>query len=185
MTARKPKDERLPLGRPSGFQPEFVSQATKLCALGATDAELAAFFEVSARTIYRWISEYPDFCQALKVAKSEADSRVERSLYHRAVGYEHDAVKIMAVAGEVVKVPYTEHVPPDTTAQIFWLKNRDSENWKDRREVSGINGGAIQVEQTRTLKIDVANLPAEDREAFKLAMIEAKARLDVKANESE
>ena len=34
-----------------------------------------------------------------------------------------------------MKVPYTEHVPPDTTAMIFWLKNRRPEQWRDKREV--------------------------------------------------
>lgn len=122
---------KKPNGRPSSFKAEFCEQAAKLCALGATDQEIADFFKVSARTIYRWLAEFPEFCQSLKVAKDEADARVERSLYHRAVGYEHEAVKIMAVAGEVVKVPYVEHVPPDTTAMIFWLKNRQSDKWRD------------------------------------------------------
>lgn len=122
-------------GHPTAYKPEYCGQASKLCLLGATDAELASFFEVATRTIYRWQAEFPEFCQALKVAKSEADLRVERSLYHRAVGYEHEAVKIMAVAGEVVKVPYIEHVPPDTTAMIFWLKNRQSEKWRDVHKV--------------------------------------------------
>ena len=50
---------------------------------------------------------------------------VERSLYHRANGYSYDAVKIFCSKdGKVTKVPYREHVPPDVTACIFWLKNR-------------------------------------------------------------
>jgi hypothetical protein len=53
-------------------------------------------------------------------------ARVERSLDQRAVGYERDAVKIFCSKdGKITKVPYREHVPPDVTACIFWLKNRD------------------------------------------------------------
>ena len=85
-------------GRPSKFKPEFIAQAEKLCRLGATDMELADFFEVEVRTLYRWKSENEQFCQALKSGKDEADDRVERSLYARANGYEHDEVDIR-VAG--------------------------------------------------------------------------------------
>ena len=63
---------------------------------------------------------------ALAAGKAEADGRVERSLYMRAVGYSYDAEKIFCDKnGNVTKVPYREHVPPDVTACIFWLKNRD------------------------------------------------------------
>jgi hypothetical protein len=124
-------------GRPTGYRPEYCQVAEELCRNGATDEELADYFEVSARTIYRWKAEFPDFCQALKTGKEVADERVERSLYHRAVGYSHEAVKIFMPAGakEPVYASYTEHVPPDTTAAIFWLKNRRGEAWRDKSEV--------------------------------------------------
>ena len=121
-------------GRPSSFKPEFADQARKLCELGATDTELADFFDVSDRTIYRWSIAHDDFCQALKAGKEAADERVVRSLYHKAIGYTHDAVKIFMPkdAPEPVYAPYREHVAPDTTAAIFWLKNRRREEWRDR-----------------------------------------------------
>lgn len=125
-------------GRPSSYKPEFVGQAQKLCELGATDSDIANFFEVDVRTIYRWQSEFPAFCHALKLGKHNSDERVERSLYHRAIGFSHEAVKIFCSKdGAVTQVPYVEHVPPDTTACIFWLKNRRKDNWRDvhRHEV--------------------------------------------------
>ena len=121
-------------GHPTDYRPEYVEQARKLCLLGATDMEVADFFEIAVRTLYRWKNEYPEFCQALTNAKEIADDRVERSLYQRAIGYTFDAVKIMAVAGEVQKVAYREHVPPDPTSMIFWLKNRRKAAWRDRHE---------------------------------------------------
>jgi hypothetical protein len=124
-------------GRPTAYKAEYAEQARKLCELGATDVELADFFEVTDRTIYRWSAKHEDFCQALKAGKVAADERVERSLYHKAVGYTHEAVKIFMPAGakEPVYAPYREHVPPDTTAAIFWLKNRRGEDWRDKSEV--------------------------------------------------
>ncbi len=126
-----------PMGRPPKYKPEFAEQAEKLCALGATDADLADFFKVSVRSVERWKSEHDDFCRALKVAKEVADQLVERSLYQRAVGYETDAVKIFQYEGKEVIVPYREQIQPDTTAAIFWLKNRKPEQWRDVKDVNG------------------------------------------------
>lgn len=124
----------MPAGRPTEFKPEYVEQARKLCTLGATDIELADFFGVSDRTIYRWQAAYEEFCQALKAGKDAADERVERSLYHKAVGYSFDAVKIFQHQGEIVTANYREHVPPSDTAAIFWLKNRRKDDWRDKQE---------------------------------------------------
>lgn len=134
-------------GRPSEFRPEFCQQAADLCVNGATDQELADFFDVSVRTLYRWKAQFQEFCQAIKVAKEIADERVERSLYHRAVGYSFDAVKITQYEGSPVIVPYREHVPPDTAAAVFWLKNRQPDKWRDKREqeLTGKDGGPLVV----------------------------------------
>jgi hypothetical protein len=118
-------------GRPTSYQPEYAAQAEKLCKLGATDADLAEFFGVNTSTIWRWTGRHEAFCNALKSGKEEADERVERSLYQKAIGYEYDAVKIFNANGEPLIVPYREKCAPDTTAAIFWLKNRRSDKWRD------------------------------------------------------
>lgn len=123
------------MGRPSDFKPEFCQEAEEQCRNGATDEELADYFDVSTRTIYRWKAAYPEFCQALKTGKETADERVERSLYAKAVGYTFDSEKVFQFQGQIVRAPVKEHVPPDTTAAIFWLKNRRAENWRDKSEV--------------------------------------------------
>lgn len=104
----------------------------KMCELGATDREVADFLGVTDRTLYRWRHEHEDFCQALKVGKNAFDNRVERALGNRAVGYSFDSEKIMCYEGQVIRAPCVEHVPPDTTAAIFWLKNRRREQWSDK-----------------------------------------------------
>lgn len=125
----------MPAGRPTDYKPEYAEQAAKLCALGATDVDLADFFGVSDRTIYRWQAKHEEFCQALKAGKDAADERVERSLYHKAVGYSFDAVKIFQHQGEIIRAEYREHVPPSDTAAIFWLKNRRKDEWRDKQEM--------------------------------------------------
>lgn len=122
------------IGRPSGYRPEFATQAEKLCRLGATDQEIADFLGVSYRTVCAWKGAHPAFMQALKAGKAQADAEVAEKLYRRALGYSHKAVKIMQYEGETIEVEYIEHYPPDTTACIFWLKNRRPDLWRDKRE---------------------------------------------------
>lgn len=116
-------------GRPSSYKAEYAAQAEKLCLLGATDAELADFFGISERTLYRWKSQHETFSQALKAGKERADDRVERSLYQRATGFEFDSEKVFQFQGQIVRAQIRERVHPDVTACIFWLKNRRRNDW--------------------------------------------------------
>lgn len=108
--------------------------------LGATDKELGDFFDVTEQTVNNWKTAHPEFFESIKSGKLKADAIVAHSLYHRAIGYKHDAVKIISVAdgnnqgSHVEQVPYVERYPPDTTAAIFWLKNRRPAEWRDRQE---------------------------------------------------
>lgn len=120
-------------GRPTLYRPKYDEQARKLCLLGATDVELADFFDVHIATLYRWKISHQSFCEALKAGKDVADDRVERSLYAKATGYTYDTVKIFNSDGSPLVVPYREHMAPDTTAGIFWLKNRRPQEWRDRQ----------------------------------------------------
>jgi len=81
-------------GRPTKYKPEYAEQAKKLCHLGATDSQLADFFQVSVSTVSLWKVQHSEFSDALKGAKEEVDAKVEQSLYRRAMGYECDEVDI-------------------------------------------------------------------------------------------
>lgn len=128
------KPERNKGGRPSLYRPEYAEQAKKLCLLGATDQEMADFFGVALSTLNLWKLRHPEFSESLSEGKQVADARVVRSLYQQAVGYEQDEVKIFMPAGAVAPVyaPYRAKIAPSATAAIFWLKNRDKDNWRDR-----------------------------------------------------
>lgn len=151
-TAKPQEAKARSIGRPSDFRDEYIDQARRLCKLGATDIELADFFGVAASTIHRWRISIPDFCSSIKVGKAEADDRVERSLFARANGYEHDEVDIRVVNGDVVQTPIRKFYPPDTAAAIFWLKNRRRADWREKvdHELTGPDGGALQVASTVT-----------------------------------
>lgn len=125
----------MPGGRPTSYDPARNDEVRAACERGATDVEIADLLGVDVRTIYNWKNVHPEFFHALNVGKEVADDAVEASLYRRARGYSHPAVKIMAVEGVIHREEYTEHHPPDTTAAIFWLKNRRRAEWRDRQDV--------------------------------------------------
>lgn len=132
-------------GRPTVYKAEYAKQAAKLCELGATDFELAKFFEVDTSTIYRWKNTEAEFCKAVIVGKEKADDRVERALFNRAVGYSFESEKVFQFQGAVVRAPTTEHIPPDAGAAMNWLKNRRADKWRDKvdHEHTGKDGAAL------------------------------------------
>jgi hypothetical protein len=135
------------MARPTKYKAEFAKIAESMAKLGATDIEIADALDIEARTLYRWKAENRVFCQAVKAGKDVADERIERSLYARANGYEHDEVDIRVVGGAVVQTPIRKFYPPDTTAAIFWLKNRKPAEWRDKQETE--HSGSVTVEITR------------------------------------
>ena len=119
-----------------GFKQEYIQLAENYALLGATDAEIAEFFSVSEQTLNSWKKKFPQFLESLKKGKAVADSNVASKLYNRAIGYDCKATKIVTYEGKVTdQVEYVEHYPPDTTAAIFWLKNRQPGKWRDKKEV--------------------------------------------------
>ncbi|MDX6038910.1 terminase [Scandinavium lactucae] len=120
------------MSRPTKYREEFAHLALTLCRLGATDAELGTALDVDERSINRWKKLYPEFCQSIKRGKLFADARGVEALYQKATGYLHLQDDIRVINGEVVKTQTIRHYPPDTTACIFWLKNRRPEYWQDR-----------------------------------------------------
>jgi len=142
----------MPAGRPTKYQDDYAVQAYKLCLLGAIDTELADFFEVSESTINKWKLEHEIFSESIKEGKEEADFKVAESLFHRACGYSHPEDKIFNNGGEEMVVRTTKQYPPDTTAGIFWLKNRQKDKWRDKTEQEFT--GKVQVDAIERTIVD-------------------------------
>lgn len=125
---------------------------------GLTDEQIAVNMGVNAATLYRYKKDYSEICEALKKGKEVVDRQVENALLKRALGYNYEEIKTekYEVDGEPVqKVTTTvKEVVPDTTAQIFWLKNRKPKQWRDKQDVE--HSGGIDVRNT------YENMPEEE-----------------------
>lgn len=159
----------MPAGRPTEYQNKYAEQVYKLCLLGATDQEIADFFDVDVSTIGNWKNAYPEFLEAIKRGKITADADVASSLFKRANGYQYDEVtyekigdgdsitEVTATGTETVKQDrfkkkvVTKEMAPDVAAQNIWLKNRrgkvkdGGQRWADKHEVTGEGGGPIHL----------------------------------------
>lgn len=141
------------VGRPTTYSPHFAPQAEKLCKLGATDKDLADFFDVAESTVNAWKLAHSEFSESIKAGKQMADANVADRLYQRAMGFEHDSEEIKVVDGGIERVPVRKIYPPDTTAAIFWLKNRQKDKWRDtqRNEITGADGKELNYTVTLDL----------------------------------
>lgn len=133
---------------------------------GLTDEEIAKNIGISRSTLAEWKKKYPDISDTLKKGKEIVDMEVENSLLKRAKGYTvkiHKTFKLKKVEYDMMgkKVKEEEvleqgedevHVPADTTAIIFWLKNRLPEKWREKRfetldETEAVDGMVILAKQ--------------------------------------
>lgn len=135
------EEEKNSAGRPTKYKDEYAKQAYKLCLLGATDKDLAMFFEVVEDTINEWKNVHDEFSVSIKKGKVLADAVIAKALFHRAKGYSHPDVDIRVIDKEIVETEVIKHYPPDTTAAIFWLKNRQPQSWRDKQEIDHTSGG--------------------------------------------
>lgn len=141
-------------GRPTLYKEEYNQITYVLCLRGATDAELADTFGVNVDTIYEWVDTHEEFSESRKKGKAYADAIIANSLYERAKGCtvkRQTAIKLTTkspvknAAGEPTRimkstekiqvVTLEEELPPDTTAMIFWLKNRQPKEWRDKTDI--------------------------------------------------
>ena len=113
---------------------------------GLTDEQIAKKMGVNIATLYDWKKKYPEISESLKKGKEVVDTIVENALLKRALGYRYDEVTI---EDGIETKRVTKEVQPDTTAQIFWLKNRRPDKWRDKQNVE-ISGSL----KTETSKLD-------------------------------
>lgn len=134
-TKKRPAKKKNPGGRPSKKNKIDYDLMNRLADLGLTDAEISHALGICERTLNTYKKD-KKFLHALKRGKDVADARVVQSLYKRACGYSHPDTKFATYEGEITdEREYIKHYPPDTTACIFWLKNRRPEEWREKHEV--------------------------------------------------
>ena len=132
---------------------------------GLTDEQIAKNIGISRSTLNEWKKKYSDISDTLKRGKEVIDRQVENSLLKRALGYEYEEVSEKFEYGVLTERKVTKkQVVPDTTAQIFWLKNRKSEEWRDKRVIDDISAekSAELIQNMQTIA-DILQNPANNR----------------------
>lgn len=126
----------------SRYNPDYHDNwAWSLAVKGATNEEIADAFGINVRTFIRWKNQYESLARSVDEGKNIADSKVERSLYQRAIGYtvtETEKTVDMDKDGNVkpVRVKTIEkNIIPDVMAQMYWLNNRQRKHWSQRQEL--------------------------------------------------
>lgn len=131
--------------------PEGLLQLEGWARDGLIDEQIADNIGIKRPTLYEWKNRYPDISDALKRGKEVIDRHVENALLKRALGYQYDEVtkeaaqRLNPETGQFVDVMVetkrvTKEVQGDVTAQIFWLKNRRPDKWRDKQDVQ-LSGG--------------------------------------------
>lgn len=159
-----PKRRRVRGSFLDDFTDERLEVITALTANGATDYELATAMGISVATLWRWAASNDKLRSALTLGKDALDDRVARMLATKALGYTYNSEKVAINAdGMVTRTPIVEHVAPDTTAMIFWLKNRRPEEWRDVKNVAmeGELGVRTDEPTDRQLAMAIVNMLRE------------------------
>lgn len=109
---------------------------------GLTDKQIANNLNISEDTFYEYKKKYSEFSESLKKGKEVVDYEVENALLKRALGYDYTETTTESRYNKekedyemVITKEVTKHVAPDTTAQIFWLKNRKADKWRDKQQI--------------------------------------------------
>lgn len=106
------------------------SMMEALFGLGLTNAQVAKVFDVTEHCVELWCKD-EKFKEAIAQGKKISDQRVVRALFERATGYTHPEEQVFCYQGVITTHQTLKHYPPDTMACIYWLNNRDRENWKN------------------------------------------------------
>ena len=114
---------------------------------GLTNEQIAENIGIRRETLWKWSQAHDELAEELNRTREVVDRHVENALYKRAIGYEYTETKTVTDAEGGVTTTVTEkQMAPDVVAQIFWLKNRRPDKWRDRQEI-GLDGtvGLVQI----------------------------------------
>ena len=115
------------------LEPEGLTLLEGWARDGLTDEQIAGNIGINTSTLYDWKNKFPKISESLKKGKEVVDIQVENALLKRALGYEFQETRVEKSDKDGTKIIQTlKHIPADTTAQIFWLKNRRPDKWRDK-----------------------------------------------------
>lgn len=118
------------------LEPEGLLKLEGWARDGLTDEQIAKNMGVRTSTLYDWKKKYSEISESLKRGKEVVDRAVENALLKRALGYSYtETTKELVGTKMIVTKEVVKEVQPDTTAQIFWLKNRRPDIWRDRKDL--------------------------------------------------
>lgn len=161
------KRVRVPESFPTKYDPDIhPKKVYRMAMIGLRGADLALAMDVCESTIVDWKKIHPEFAEAMARGLDVADSEVAIALFQKATGYSHPAEEIRVVDGEVVRIPVERRYPPDTTAAIFWLKNRQRGVWRDvwNIEHSGKDGQELKQVHQVIATMDLRKLSTQELE---------------------
>lgn len=122
------------------LEPEGLTLLEGWARDGLTDEQIAKNCGVAYSTLRDWCDKHPAISAAIKKGKEVVDFEVENALLKRALGYDFQETRVENSDKDGTKVVQTlKHIPGDPTAQIFWLKNRRPDKWRDRRDQTPFN----------------------------------------------
>lgn len=111
---------------------------------GLTNEQIAEHLGIGKTTFYKMIKEHSELSEHLKKGKEVIDYEVENALLKRALGYKYEEKTYESIYDEKLGMrierltkKVTKQVAPDTTALIFWLKNRKPKQWRDKVDIEG------------------------------------------------
>src|SRR6516165_675532 len=139
-------------GRRSKFMASYAGIARKACERGMTDQEVADLLGVNPSTLYRWRAQYRQFSRAFRLGKELANNRVERALYERAIGYDYEVEKQIMTRHGPQMLRWREHLPPDVTAALAYLKNRRPDRWRDTHRIEHTGSPYDHIESAAELR---------------------------------
>ena len=137
---------------------------------GLNDEQIADKIGICADTLYTWQKQYPEFSEAIKEGKAPVDIEVENALLKSALGFRVTVKKPIklktkrqlkdkgTIEEERVEIVEEEiYVPPQTVAQVFWLKNRRPDKWRDKPAdvASGASDTSVYDALTASLMAEV------------------------------